>query len=48
MIGLGMLKDGGNRQGEKMRLVSPLTDLTVDVEIVSAHFVDPEGERVRA
>ena len=47
MIGLGMLKDGGNRQGEKMRLVSPLTDLTVDVEIVSAHFVDPEGERVR-
>ena len=47
MIGLGMLKDGGNRQGEKMRLVSPLTDLTVEVEIVSAHFVDPEGERVR-
>jgi sarcosine oxidase subunit alpha len=47
MIGLGMLKDGGNRLGEKMRLVSPLTDLTVDVEIVSAHFVDPKGERVR-
>jgi sarcosine oxidase subunit alpha len=47
MIGLGMLKGGGNRQGEKMRLVSPLTDLTVEVEIVSAHFVDPEGERVR-
>ena len=35
-------------QGEKMRLVSPVTKLTVDVEIVSAHFVDPEGERVRA
>lgn len=48
MIGLGFLKDGGNRKGEKMRLVSPLTDLTVEVEIVSAHFVDPEGERVRA
>jgi heterotetrameric sarcosine oxidase alpha subunit len=47
MIGLGLLKDGGNRQGEKMRLVSPLTDLNVEVEIVSAHFVDPEGERVR-
>ncbi|MFT5785057.1 MAG: heterotetrameric sarcosine oxidase alpha subunit [Ascidiaceihabitans sp.] len=47
MIGLGMLKGGGNRQGEKMRLVSPLTDLNVEVEIVSAHFVDPEGERVR-
>ncbi len=47
-IGLGLLKDGANRMGEKMRLVSPLTDLTVEVEIVSAHFVDPEGERLRA
>ncbi len=48
MIGLGFLKDGGNRKGERMRLVSPVTNLTVEVEIVSAHFVDPEGERVRA
>ncbi|MCK8462233.1 sarcosine oxidase subunit alpha family protein [Aliiroseovarius sp. S1339] len=48
MIGLGFLKDGGSRLGETMRLVSPVTDLTVEVEIVSAHFVDPEGERVRA
>ena len=48
MIGLGFLKDGGNRNGEKLRLVSPVTDLTVEVEVVSAHFVDPEGERVRA
>ncbi|MEP4768596.1 MAG: aminomethyltransferase family protein, partial [Roseibium sp.] len=47
-IGLGLLKDGANRMGEKMPLVSPLTDLTVEVEIVSAHFVDPEGERLRA
>ncbi|WP_415402294.1 sarcosine oxidase subunit alpha family protein [Tateyamaria sp. SN3-11] len=48
MIGLGFLKDGGNRMGETLRLVSPVTDLTVAVEVVSAHFVDPEGERVRA
>ncbi|WP_299288708.1 sarcosine oxidase subunit alpha family protein [uncultured Tateyamaria sp.] len=48
MIGLGFLKDGGNRMGETLRLVSPVTDLTVEVEVVSAHFVDPEGERVRA
>jgi sarcosine oxidase subunit alpha len=48
MIGLAFLKEGGTRTGERMRLVSPLTKLTVDVEIVSAHFVDPEGERVRA
>jgi len=48
MIGLAFLKDGANRLGERMRLVSPVTDLTVDVEIVSHHFVDPEGDRVRA
>jgi sarcosine oxidase subunit alpha len=48
MIGLGFLKDGGSRKGEKMRLVSPLTNSEVEVEIVSAHFVDPEGERLRA
>lgn len=48
MIGLGFLKDGGNRIGETLRLVSPVTDLTVNVEVVSAHFVDPEGERLRA
>ena len=48
MIGLGFLKDGGNRMGETLRLVSPLTNLTVEVEVVSAHFVDPEGSRVRA
>ena len=48
MIGLGFLKDGSNRMGETLRLVSPLTKLTVEVEVVSAHFVDPEGARVRA
>jgi sarcosine oxidase subunit alpha len=47
-IALGFLKDGANRLGEKMRLVSPLTGLNVEVEIVSAHFIDPEGERLRA
>ncbi len=48
MIGLGFLKNGADRIGERMRLVSPVTQLTVEVEIASAHFVDPEGERVRA
>jgi sarcosine oxidase subunit alpha len=47
-IGLGFVKNGSDRMGEKMRLVSPVTDLNVDVEIVSAHFVDPEGGRQRA
>ena len=47
-IALGFLKDGANRIGEQMRLVSPLTGVAVNVEIVSAHFIDPEGERLRA
>jgi len=47
-IALGFLKDGANRTGERMRLVSPLTGVNVDVEIVSPHFIDPEGERPRA
>ncbi|MEL6572875.1 MAG: sarcosine oxidase subunit alpha family protein [Pseudomonadota bacterium] len=47
-IALGFLKDGGNRMGETMRLVSPLTGVDVGVEICSAHFVDPDGERLRA
>lgn len=48
MIGLAFLKRGAERLGERMRLASPVTNLTVEVEVVSAHFVDPKGERVRA
>ncbi len=47
-IGIGFLKNGAERKGETMRLVSPLTGIETKVEIVSAHFVDPEGERLRA
>jgi sarcosine oxidase subunit alpha len=47
-IAIGFLKDGGNRMGEVMRLVSPLTGVDTTVEIVSAHFIDPKGERLRA
>ncbi|MGJ8594782.1 sarcosine oxidase subunit alpha family protein [Sulfitobacter sp.] len=47
-IALAFLKDGANRIGERMRLVSPLTDVNVMVEICSPHFIDPEGERLRA
>ncbi len=47
-IGIGFLKDGGNRKGEILRAVNPLKNQTVLVEVVSAHFVDPEGERLRA
>jgi sarcosine oxidase subunit alpha len=47
-IALGFLKNGAERLGEHMRLVSPLTKVETKVEIVSAHFIDPEGGRLRA
>ena len=47
-IALGFLKNGSERMGERMRLVSPLTKVETEVEIVSPHFIDPEGERLRA
>jgi sarcosine oxidase subunit alpha len=47
-VGLGFLRDGGNRMGETLRMVNPLEDQDVLVEVVSAHFVDPEGGRLRA
>ena len=47
-IGIGFLKDGANRMGEKLRAANPLEGSTVEVEVVSAHFIDPEGERLRA
>jgi len=47
-IALGFLKNGAERMGERLRLVSPLTQVETEVEIVSAHFIDPEGGRLRA
>ncbi|MEO0486708.1 MAG: sarcosine oxidase subunit alpha family protein [Pseudomonadota bacterium] len=46
-IAIGYLKRGDARLGEVIRLVSPLTGVDHDVEVVSAHFIDPEGERLR-
>ncbi len=47
-IALGYLKNGTNRMGEKMRVVNLLNKTEVEVEIVSPHFIDPEGSRLRA
>lgn len=47
-IALGFLKNGSERLGERMRLVSPLTKVETEIEIVSPHFIDPEGGRLRA
>ncbi|MEM1078077.1 MAG: sarcosine oxidase subunit alpha family protein [Pseudomonadota bacterium] len=46
-IALGFLKAGDRRQGEVLRVVSPLTSVDHAVEVVSPHFIDPEGERLR-
>ena len=47
-IALAFVKNGAERTGEIMRLVSPLTGIETQVEIVSPHFLDPEGDRLRA
>ncbi|PSL18043.1 sarcosine oxidase subunit alpha family protein [Shimia abyssi] len=46
-IGLALLKNGAARLGEVMRIANPLEGDDVEVEIVSAHFVDPDGEKLR-
>ena len=47
-IGIGFLKNGATRKGEIVRAMNPIEGSEVMVEVVSAHFVDPEGERLRA
>ena len=47
-IALGYLKNGAARMGERMRVVNLLNKTDVEVEIVSPHFIDPEGSRLRA
>jgi sarcosine oxidase subunit alpha len=46
-IALGYLKAGATRIGQKMRIVNLLSGLDTEVEIVSPHMFDPEGERLR-
>ncbi len=47
-IGLGFIKRGDQRIGEIVTAFDGLRGTTQDVEIVSPHFIDPEGERLRA
>ena len=46
-IGLGFVKRGADRMGETLRAVDMIRGTDVAVEIVSPHFIDPEGERLR-
>lgn len=47
-IGLGFLKKGDQRKGDKLRAIDLLRGGEVEVEVVSPHMIDPEGERLRA
>ncbi len=46
-IGLGFIRNGHARIGETVRAWDGVRGWDVPVEIVSAHFLDPEGERLR-
>jgi len=47
-IGLGFISRGHERFGEIVIAANPLSNETVQVEISSPHFVDPDGERLHA
>jgi sarcosine oxidase subunit alpha len=45
---LAIVHDGKNMIGKKLFAVSPLKNTSIEVEIISSHYVDPEGKRVRS
>ncbi|MGY8667856.1 sarcosine oxidase subunit alpha family protein [Bradyrhizobium sp. UFLA05-109] len=45
-IGLGFLKNGPARVGERIRAVDPVRSGDIEVEICSPVFLDPEGDRL--
>ena len=46
-IGLGYLQRGQDRIGETVRAADPLRGEDIPVKIVSPHFIDPNGDRLR-
>jgi len=46
-IGLGFIQRGQERLGEIVVAADPLRGKSTNVKIVSPHFIDPEGERLR-
>jgi sarcosine oxidase subunit alpha len=46
-IGLGYLKNGASRLGERVRAHDPVRGLEFEVEICDPIFIDPKGERLR-
>lgn len=46
-IGLGFIRHGAQRYGEIIQARNPLEGRSARAEIVSPHFIDPEGGRLR-
>jgi len=46
-VGLGLLKNGPARHGERVRAYDPIRSGDVEVEIVSPIFFDSEGARLK-
>ena len=46
-IGLGLLENGDTRTGEIIIAANPIAGQSVALRVVPAHFVDPEGDRLR-
>ena len=46
-IALGLLKDGRQRHGERLRAVDLLRGQEAQVEVCDPVFIDPQGERLR-
>ena len=47
VVGLGFIKRGHEREGDAVRVVNLLDGTDIEVKIVSPHFIDPKGERLR-
>lgn len=47
-IALGFLARGQDRLGETVTVANPLQGQSFTARVVSPHFIDPEGERLRA
>lgn len=47
-IALCFLERGSERMGEEIDVANPLEGASMKARVVSPHFIDPEGERLRA
>ena len=45
-IAIGFLKKGNEKEGERVRVINLLANSNVEAEVVSPHFVDPDGTKL--